>query len=250
MAPTGAALRTAARRSWIRRGRSSRLAQVDLRLEANSEQQVQGVRVLVVDRHRVVADGLGLVLDQHADLHVVGVAGDAAEALELASRTCPDVVLVDQRLPDASGAELAARLRKQEPGVRVVLLSEMISQPLLEEAVRAGARGYLLKTQPTLELVDAVRRAAAGELLISAARLAELMVGSGQQGQLLDRLTPRERDVLRLMAEGLDNRRIAARLIIAYVTVRSHVRSLNSKLDAHSKVEVLARAAQLGLIER
>jgi DNA-binding NarL/FixJ family response regulator len=181
---------------------------------------------------------------------VVGVAGDAAEAQELASRTCPDVVLVDQRLPDASGAELAARLREQDPGVRVVLLSEMISQPLLEEAVRAGARGYLLKTQPTLELVDAVRRAAAGEFLISAARLAELMVGTGQHGQLLDPLTPREMDVLRLMAEGLDNRRIAARLVIAYVTVRSHVRSLNSKLDAHSKVEVLARAAQLGLIER
>jgi DNA-binding NarL/FixJ family response regulator len=206
--------------------------------------------VLIVDHRRVVADGLGLVLDRNPDLHVVGIAGDAGEALRMASTAGPDVVLVDRRLPDATGAEVAARLRVRQPEVRVLLLSDMLSNPLLEEAVRAGARGYLLMTQPAEELVDAVRRAAADEMLIPAARLAELMVGAGQGAQLLDRLTPREQDVLRLLAAGLDNRRIAARLGIGYVTVRSHLRSLSSKLDAHSKLEVLARAAELGLIER
>jgi DNA-binding NarL/FixJ family response regulator len=106
-----------------------------------------------------------------------------------------------------------------------------------------------VKTQPAEELVDAVRRAATGEMLIPASTLAELVVAD-EGAQLLDRLTPRERDVLRLLAAGLDNRAIAARLGIGYVTARSHLRSLSSKLDAHSKLEILARAAELGLVDR
>jgi DNA-binding NarL/FixJ family response regulator len=208
------------------------------------------VRVLIVDDHRVVADGIRLVLGQHADLEVVGVAGDAAEALALAPATRPDVLLIDYQLPDATGAELAAMLRERQPGLRVLFLSMVINDALLREAVKAGARGYLLKTQPAAELVDAVRRTAAGELLIPAVTLAELIAGSEDGTHLLDRLTPREHEILRLLAEGLDNRGIATRLGIGYVTVRSHLRNLSSKLNAHSKLEVLARAAELRLIER
>jgi DNA-binding NarL/FixJ family response regulator len=210
----------------------------------------QVVRVLIVDDHLVVAGGLRLVLDEHPDLQVVGIAGDGAAALRLASTTSPDLVLMDYRLPDMSGPDLAARLRDRQPGVRVLFLSMMISAPLIREAVKAGARGYLVKTQPAEELVDAVRRAATGEMLIPASTLAELVVSADQGAQLLDRLTPRERDVLRLLAAGLDNRAIAARLGIGYVTARSHLRSLSSKLDAHSKLEILARAAELGLVDR
>jgi DNA-binding NarL/FixJ family response regulator len=206
--------------------------------------------VLIVDDHRVVADGLRLVIDDEPDLQVIGIAGDGATAIGLAAATPPDVVLLDYRLPDMTGIELAARLREEEPGVRLLFLSMVISGPLVQEAVRAGARGYLLKTQPAEELVDAVRRTAAGEMLIPAAQLAELVVGSDQGAQLLDRLTPRDYDVLRLLAAGLDNRAIAARLGIGYVTVRSHVRNLSSKLGAHSKLEIVARAAELGLIDR
>jgi DNA-binding NarL/FixJ family response regulator len=208
------------------------------------------VRVLIVDDHRVVADGIRLVLGQHADLEVVGVAADAAEALALVPATRPDVLLMDYQLPDATGAELAARLRERQPGLRVLFLSMVMNDALLREAVKAGARGYLLKTQPAAELVDAVRRTAAGELLIPAATLAGLIAGSEDDTQLLDRLTPREHEILRLLAEGLDNRGIAVRLGIGYVTVRSHLRSLSSKLNAHSKLEVLARAAELRLIDR
>jgi DNA-binding NarL/FixJ family response regulator len=208
------------------------------------------VRVLIVNDQPVVAEGLRLVLDQHDDLGVVGVAGCAAEAMRIASTTHPDVLLVDHRMPNATGAELASRLRETEPGTAVLLLGRVISRPLLGEAVRAGARGYLLKTQPAEELVDAVRRIAAGEMLMPAARLAELVVGSDQEAQLLDELTPRERDVLRLLAAGLDNRDIADRLGIGYVTVRSHIRNLSSKMNAHSRLEVVARAGELGLIER
>jgi DNA-binding NarL/FixJ family response regulator len=208
------------------------------------------VRVLIVDDHRVVAEGIRLVLAQHDDLEVVGVAGDAAEATALAAATCPDILLIDYQLPDATGAQVAARLRECQPGLRVLFLSMVMNDALLREAVRAGARGYLLKTQPAAELVDAVRRTADGELLIPAATLAGLIAGPRHGPHLLDRLTPREQEILRLLAEGLDNRRIAARLGIGYVTVRSHLRNLSSKLDAHSKLEVLARAAELRLIER
>jgi DNA-binding NarL/FixJ family response regulator len=209
------------------------------------------VRVLIVDDHRVVADGLRLVLDEHPDLQVIGTAGDGATALRLASMTPPpDLVLVDYRLPDMTGAELAAQIRDRQPGVRVLFLSMVVSAPLIREAVKAGARGYLVKTQPAEELVDAVRRAARGEMLVPAATLAELVVGADEGAQLLDRLTPRESDVLRLLAAGLDNRAIAARLGIGYVTARSHLRNLSSKLGAHSKLEILARAVELGLIDR
>jgi DNA-binding NarL/FixJ family response regulator len=210
----------------------------------------QVVRVLIVDDHRVVADGLRLVLDEHPDLQVIATAGDGASALRLASTTPPDLVLVDYRLPDMTGAELAAQLRDRQPGIRVLFLSMVVSAPLIREAVKAGARGYLVKTQPAEELVDAVRRAARGEMLVPAATLAQLVVGDDEGAQLLDRLTPRETDVLRLLAAGLDNRAIAARLGIGYVTARSHLRNLSSKLGAHSKLEILARAVELGLIDR
>jgi predicted ATPase/DNA-binding NarL/FixJ family response regulator len=218
--------------------------------DARNKTERPVVRVLIVDRHRVVADGIQLVLEQHSDLQVVGIAMNAGEAEALASATRPDVILADYQLADATGTELAARLRKDQPAARVLLLSSVVSNALLQEAVKAGARGFLLKTQPAEELVNAVRRAAAGEMLIPAGRLAALLTGSETGAPLFDPLTGREREVLRLLAAGLDNRHIAARMGIGYVTVRSHLRNLSSKLDAHSRLEILARAAELGLIVR
>jgi non-specific serine/threonine protein kinase len=219
-------------------------------LDPAGRSQRPEIRVLIVDRNRVEADGIRLVLDQHADLKVVGIATSAADAVPLASETHPDVIVADYQLSDSTGAELATRLHKVEPAIHVLLLSAVVSNPLLQEAVKAGAQGFLLRTQPAEELVDAVRRAAAGEMLIPAVRLAAMLAGSDQPAQLFDLLTGREREVLRLLAAGLDNRHIAARMGIGYVTVRSHLRNLSSKLDAHSKVEILARSAELGLIVR
>jgi non-specific serine/threonine protein kinase len=217
---------------------------------AAGEPQRPHVRVLIVDRNRVEADGIKLVLEQHSDLTVVGLATNAAEGVRLASETQSDVILADYQLLDATGAELARRLGKDHPASRVLVLSALVNNALLQEAVKAGARGFLLKTQPAEELVDAVRRAAAGEMLIPAGRLAALIAGSDKSPQLLDLLTGREREVLRLLAAGLDNRHIASKMGIGYVTVRTHLRNLSSKLDAHSKVEILARSAELGLIAR
>jgi DNA-binding NarL/FixJ family response regulator len=218
--------------------------------EAVDEQQRPRLRVLIVDRHRMEADGIQRVFEQHPDLHVVGIATNSGDALALASATHPDVILADYQLPDSTGAELAARLSKEEPAARVLLLSSVVSNPLLREAVKAGARGFLLRTQPSEELVEAVQRAGAGEMLIPAVRLAAMVADSDRGPQLFDPLTEREREVLRLMASGLQNRSIATRMGIGYVTVRSHVRNLCSKLHARSRLEVLARASELGLIMR
>jgi DNA-binding NarL/FixJ family response regulator len=214
------------------------------------ERQTPVVRVLIVNRYRVVADGIRLVLEEQPDLRVVGIATNAGDAVQLASETQPNVILADYQMPESNGAELAARLRKRLPLAQVLLLSSVVNSPLLQEAVKAGARGFLLKTQPAAELADAVRRVAAGEMLIPASRLAVLITGSEKEAQLLDLLTRREREVLQLLAAGLDNRRIASRLGIGYVTVRSHLRNLLSKFDARSRLEVLAKASELGLIER
>jgi DNA-binding NarL/FixJ family response regulator len=218
--------------------------------EAAGEPQRPRLRVLIVDRHRMVADGIQRVFEQHPDLEVVGIATNSVDAVALAAATHPDVILADYQLPDSTGAELAARVRKDAPATRVLLLSSVASDPLLQEAVKAGAKGFLLRTQPAEELVEAVRRAGAGEMLIPAVRLAAMVADSDRGAQLFDPLTGREREVLRLMATGLENRSIAARMGIGYVTVRSHVRNLCSKLDARSRLEVLAKASELGLIVR
>jgi DNA-binding NarL/FixJ family response regulator len=240
-------------------GVQSRLAQGEMRRtppgptvveEAVAERQRPRLRVLIVDRHRMEADGIQRLFEQHADLEVVGIATNSADAVALAAATHPDVILADYQLPDSTGAELAARLHKEDPATRVLLLSSVASEPLLQEAVKAGARGFLLRTQPAEEVVDAVRRAGAGEMLVSAARLAAMVADTGHGAHLFDPLTGREREVLRLMAAGLENRPIAARMGIGYVTVRSHVRNLCSKLDARSRLEVLAKAWELGLIAR
>jgi DNA-binding NarL/FixJ family response regulator len=218
--------------------------------EAAGERQRPRLRVLIVDRHRMEADGIQRVFEQHPDLEVAGIATNSREAVALAAATRPDVILADYQLPDSTGAELAARLRKDEPATHVLMLSSVASDPLLQESVKAGAKGFLLRTQPAEDLVEAVRRAGAGEMLIPAVRLAAMVVDHDRGAQLFDQLTGREREVLRLLAAGLDNKAIAARMGIGYVTVRSHVRNLCSKLDARSRLEVLAKASELGLIGR
>jgi two-component system response regulator DevR len=207
-------------------------------------------RILIVEDHLLVGESLQLLLDREADLEVLAVATTGAEARRLAEELAPDLLLVDFRLPDATGADVARALRQRQPRLKIVFLSMVVSQVLLLDAVRAGAQGYLLKSQPASELVDSLRRAAAGEMLIPAHVLAELVTGQDDRAQLLGRLTPRERELLNLVAQGLDNREIGRRLGIRYVTVRGHLRNLLGKLDAHSKLEAVVRASELGLIDQ
>jgi DNA-binding NarL/FixJ family response regulator len=207
------------------------------------------IRVLVVEGFRLVAQALHVLLGAEPDIEVVGYAVTAAEAISLATELKPDVVVIDFWLAGASGANTATEIARIVPDVKTLFLGSTIGSASLTQAVRAGARGYLLKSDAAYELLNAVRRVARGELLIPAAVLADVLREEDQDRRPLGRLTPRELELLKLLAEGLDNKAIAVRLDIRYVTVRSHLRNLMEKLNCHSKLEAVARAYELGLIE-
>ena len=214
------------------------------------------ITVLLVEDHVLVAEGLAAMLNASGDVRVVGTSASAIDAARAAAECQPDVVVMDSHLRDGSGADAAIRLREQLPRVPIVFLSADESEAAMIAAVRAGACAYLPKSRATVDVVEAVRRAAEGEMLIPAAQLARLLARShemarddAERRRLLDSLTPREQEVLALMAEGLDNRTIAAELSIGFTTVRGHVQNILEKLDAHSKLEALACAARYGLLD-
>jgi DNA-binding NarL/FixJ family response regulator len=207
------------------------------------------LRVLIVEDHPVVAEGLASLLEDYPDLTVVGRAESVAEAASLGETARADVAIVDFHLPDGTGAEAAERIRARSPSTAFVFLSADDSDELLLAAIEAGASSYLLKTASGAEIVKSIRSAAAGETLIPASAMARVLAGrrdSARQAQLLDTLTPRERQVLALMSRGADNRTIARELYISYATVRTHVRSILVKLGARSQLDAVAKAARSG----
>jgi DNA-binding NarL/FixJ family response regulator len=214
------------------------------------------ISVLLVEDHVLVAEGLAAMLNATGDIQVVGTATTAVDAVRLAAEEQPAVVVMDSHLPDGAGADIAGRIRDQQPRAAIVFLSADESEAAMIAAVRAGACAYLPKSRATVDVVEAVRRAAQGEMLIPAGQLARLLARSHEMARddherrrLLDSLTPREKEVLALMAEGLDNRAIAADLGIGFTTVRGHVQNILEKLDAHSKLEALACAARYALLD-
>jgi DNA-binding NarL/FixJ family response regulator len=220
-----------------------------------SETNSGPIRLLIVEDHQILTEALEVLLGDMPDVELVGRAGTVAESVRVARDAKPTVVLMDYRLPDGNGAEAAQEIRKTNPDVAVLFLSADDSQASLLNAVEAGACGYVLKSEKGDVVVDALRRAAKGEMLISAAVLAELLAMRRRQTEenaelkrLRDEITDREMEVLRLMAEGLDNHAIAAHLSIGFTTVRGHVQRVLEKLGAHSKLEAVARAAQHGLL--
>ena len=210
-------------------------------------------KVLIVEDHRVVAEGLWALLAEYSDLTVVGWADSVAETVPMAQELKPDVALVDFRLPDGTGADAAAGIRAHDPSVAIVILSADASDSALLAAVEAGACGYLLKSASGDEIAAAIRSAAEGETLIPASTLVEVLArhrentrSSAQQTERLESLTPREQEILTLMSHGLDNRAVAEWLSISYATVRTHVRRILEKLDARSQLEAVAKAAEFG----
>ena len=211
-------------------------------------------RVLLVEDHPVLAGGLrGLLTD--AGFEVVGVAAGVEEAVAAARAVPVDVMLTDYQLGDGTGAEALERIRSASPATVGVFFSAFDDDATVSAAVAAGAAGYLSKTDGPDRVVDAVRRAARGEVLLPAERLARLLShrhqaerAAADRARLESLLTPREAEVLRLMAAGRTNSQIARELHVAYTTIRAHVRTTISKLDAHSRLEAVARGAELGLV--
>jgi DNA-binding NarL/FixJ family response regulator len=213
------------------------------------------IRVLLVEDHQVVAEGLKALLEEYPDLHVVGWAPTVEAADVLAAASPADVALVDFRLPDGSGADAAARIRTHQPATAIVILSVEETDDAMMAAVAAGAVGYLIKSAPSDEVVRAIRRAAEGETLIPAQRMMDLLTRrrvamrqEAERARVRDMLTPRELEILHLLAEGMDNHAVAERLCIEYTTVRSHVHRLLQKLGARSKLEAVVKATELGIV--
>ncbi len=203
------------------------------------------LRLLVVDDQELVREGLSLILTAAEGLEVVGQAGDGVEAVAMAESLSPDVVLMDIRMPRMDGVAALRRILARRPEARVVMLTTFGSDEHVIAALRAGACGYLLKDTPRAALAAAVRAAAAGELLIDrdvARRLVERTAGEPPPPGLAAaarQLTPREWDVLELVAEGGTNSEIAERLVVSEATVKTHVARLLHKLQARDRVQLV-----------
>jgi DNA-binding NarL/FixJ family response regulator len=216
------------------------------------------VKVLVADDQAVVRDGLALLLSTAADIEVVGVASDGAEAVQLALRAHPDVALLDLRMPNLDGVGATAALAEQAPGIRVLILTTYADDEAVLPALRAGAAGYLTKDTTGEALFAAIREVAAGRTVLDAAvqaRLVEMLrepaapaaPGQTQSAPALEELTPREVDVVRLVAQGLSNRQIARQLFVGEATVKTHLNHVLSKLDVEGRPGLVAWAWRHGL---
>jgi DNA-binding NarL/FixJ family response regulator len=209
----------------------------------------QAVRVLIVEDHQIVADGLTALLNDQKDMTVVGNVGSVAESAAAAAELLPDIVLLDFRLNDGTGADAAAAIRRVAPNAKHIFLTREDSDVARFAALESGASGFIHKSRAAGEVVDAIRKVAAGSTLITPSSIAALINRRRQTDSQRESLTPREKEVLRLMAEGTSSRDIANKLGISYATVRTHIRSLDAKLGVHSKVQAIVKARELALID-
>ena len=196
----------------------------------------------------MVAEGLAALINHQADMKVVGNVGTVADCVHAAAELNPDVVLLDFRLPDGLGPDAATAIRSIRPAAKMIFLTREDTDSARFAAVQSGASAFLHKSRAAAEVVAAIRDVARGNMLITPRTIATLLAKRRSIETQLERLTPREKEVLRLMAEGVSSRSIAEELGISYTTVRTHIRSLGHKLAVHSKLEAIVKARELGLI--
>jgi DNA-binding NarL/FixJ family response regulator len=217
------------------------------------------LRIVVADDQRAVREALATVLDAEPGLEVVGLAADGEEAVELAHRFSPEVVLMDLRMPNVDGVEATKRLADELPDIKVVVLTTFADDTSVLAALEAGALGFLTKDAGREQIALAVRSAAAGQAVLDPSVQASLLraaspassvspVASSEPPPLPDDLTPREADVLRGIAAGNSNGEIATELFISEVTVKSHINHLFAKIQARSRAEAVRYAYDHGLV--
>jgi len=221
---------------------------------ALSSSDPKPIRVLLVDDHQLLTGALARMMANEADIQVVGIAATVAEAKTIA-RSRLDVVLMDYRLPDGTGAEATRAIKARWPAARVVMLTALNDDETILESIQAGADGYLTKDRAVEDVVSAVRAAHAGETLLPrsvivgiAQRVAAARDRSSEHRQI-EPVTPRELEVLRALTEGLSTPEICERLAIAPNTLRTHVQNIMGKLHVHSKLEAVAFALRHRLVE-
>ena len=225
----------------------------------DQEQRSRGggepIRVAVVDDQELFRRGLTMLLGVEDDIEVVGEAGDGVAATELAATTVPDVILMDVRMPKRSGIEACVAIKEVAPTARIIMLTVSDEEADLYDAVKNGASGYLLKDSSIDEVAQAIRVVADGQSLISPSMAIKLldefkqMSRSDRQQVPSPRLTDRELEVLKLVAQGLNNREIAKRLFISENTVKNHVRNILEKLQLHSRMEAVMYAVREKLLD-
>ena len=208
----------------------------------------QPIRVMLVDDHTMVRRGLATFLMVYDDLELVGEAGSGEAAIELCGKVSPDVVLMDLMMPDMDGATATRLIRQRYPSVQVVALTSFKEEQMVQQALQAGAIAYLLKDVSADELARAIRAAHAGRATLAPEAAQALVHAANQPPMPGHDLTERERVVLALMVEGLNNTQIAARLVVSPSTIKTHVSNILSKLGVASRSEAVALALRSGLV--
>jgi DNA-binding NarL/FixJ family response regulator len=206
------------------------------------------IRVFLVDDHEVVRRGVRELLEQNDDIEVVGEAGTAEEAVSRIPPTKPTVAVIDMRLPDGNGVEVCREVRSRDANIQCLILTSFADDEALMDSIMAGAAGYLLKQVKGTDFVDAVRRVAAGQSLLSpevTAQVLERLRRGPEEDERLARLTDQERKILDLIAEGMTNRQIAERMFLAEKTVKNYVSHLLAKLGMERRTEAAVFAARL-----
>jgi DNA-binding NarL/FixJ family response regulator len=202
------------------------------------------LKILVADDHGIVRSGLKMLIERQGGMNVVAEAGDGVDAVAAAQRSRPDVAILDVAMPRMTGIQAAREIRAHCPDTAVLLLSMHDDERYVHDALRAGASGYVLKRQADVELIEAVREVAAGGRFVSALPGLDLDGGCNE-----DPLTPRELDVVKLIAEAYTNRQIAEILSVSEKTVESHRANVLSKLGMRDRVELVRYAIKRGLVE-
>jgi two-component system, NarL family, response regulator YdfI len=211
------------------------------------------IKILIADDHLIIRQGLRLILETEDDFELVGEASDGAEALSLSKKLNPDVVLMDLRMPNMDGLTAIERLRSEQPGIAVVILTTFNEDELMFRGLQAGARGYLLKDTDRSALFDTIRAAARGQTLLKPEIMARVLSLTNRsvavpQSKEPVTLTDRELEVLRSVARGERSKEIAVQLGISERTVKAHLASIYSKLGVDSRAAAIAVAAQMGLL--
>ncbi len=206
------------------------------------------INILLVDDHAVVRSGLSKFLMVNKDFHLVGEAGDGDEAIQMTALHKPDVILMDLMMPGMDGLTATRRIRDKYPQVKVIALTSFSEQNMVEGALQAGAVGYLQKNVTAVELANAIRSAYAGRMTLSSEAV-QVLAESVTQPQIPGSdLTGREREVMRLMVDGLNNHEIAEKLVISLGTVKFHISNIFQKLGVDSRVEAVRLAFERKLL--
>ena len=203
------------------------------------------ITCLIVDDHEVVREGLRLALSRASHIRVVGEAGDGASAIALAERRKPDVVVMDIRMPGMDGLEATKKLTEKVPTASVLLFTAFSERMLLSRGLESGASGYILKETPHETLLRAIEKVARGEGFVDPALMPTFLNGKDRE----EMLTAREREILQLLANGMSNSDVAAKLFISAETVKSHVRHILTKLEADTRTHAVAIALRDAIID-